>query len=174
MSMRATFLCAGALAATLSAAVGLGSASARATTMPERSPAEVAQASALVVEATVLSEEVRRVGGRLVTVRELQVHEVLRSSEGAAAPARVSLVLPGGELEGIGQRVAGTPRLKEGARYVLCLSAPVLGAARTVVGLWQGVWRVDGQGALLPFTHHGEAALAMPRAVLLPALQGQP
>lgn len=174
MSMRATFFFAGALAATLSAAVALGSAPARATTMPERSPAEVAQESALVVEATVVSEEVRRVGGRLVTVRELQVHEVVRSSESAAAPARLSLVLPGGELEGLGQRVAGTPALRVGGRYLLCLSAPVLDAARTVVGLWQGVWRVDGQGALLPFNHEGEAALSVPRALVLPLLRGRP
>lgn len=133
---------------------------ARATSMPERTADEVVADSELVIEATVLSARVARVGGRLVTYRVVRVDKVLKAAlpAGTPAPSSVTVVLPGGELDGIGQRVAGTPELVVGGRYLLCLSAPVLQGARTVVGLWQGVWRVDGDGGLRPFTHDGEAS----------------
>ncbi|MBI1948097.1 MAG: hypothetical protein HYS27_20570 [Deltaproteobacteria bacterium] len=144
-----------------------------ATTMPERSAAEVAAASALVVEATVLDARVVRVERRIVTVTELRVERVLRSAEPGVAPTVVTVALPGGELAGIAQKVPGTPELRVGARYLLCLSAEVLAGARAVVGLWQGAWLVDG-GALRPFTPAGLAPAPLARASLERAFAGAP
>lgn len=146
---------------------------ARATSMPERTAAEVAAESELVVEATALSSRTAWVGGRIVTFTELRIERALRARD-ELVPAAVTVALPGGELDGIGQRVAGAPRLLVGGRYLLCLSAEVLGGARTVVGLWQGAWRVDGAGALVPFTHQGPAPTATPRAALERVLLGPP
>lgn len=149
---------------------------ARATTMPERSPEQVAALSELVVEATVISSRVERTGGRLVTVREVRVGEVLRSALPAdvVLPRVLTVVLPGGELDGLGQRVAGTPSLQVGQRYLLCLSAPFWRGARTVVGLWQGVWRVDDAGGVHAFAHDGEVPAVVPPTLVWRALRGRP
>lgn len=145
----------------------------RATTMPERSAAEVAAASALVVEATVLGARVVRVERRIVTVTELRVERVLRTAEAGVPPTVVTVALPGGELAGVTQKVPGTPELRVGSRYLLCLSAEVLAGARAVVGLWQGAWLVDG-GELRAFTHVGLAPAFSTRASLERVLAGAP
>lgn len=147
---------------------------AAATTMPERGPDEVAAASELVVEGTVLDARVQVVGGRIVTQHTVRVEHMVRAATHVDPPLTVSVVLPGGAIGGIGQRVAGTPELQVGSRYVLCLSAPVVLGARTIVGLWQGVWKVGANDALTPFTHGGPSTTVTTRAAVLSALGGAP
>ncbi len=171
MSVRATLVF-GAIAC-----AALATAPSAATTMPDRGPAEVAAASELIVEGTVLDARVQVAGGRIVTVRTVRVERLVRPAPSAPTlrpGSTVTVVLPGGELAGLGQRVAGTPDLAIGERYVLCLSAPVVLGARTIVGLWQGVWRVTAGGALEPFTHAGPAPTALDRAALVSALGSGP
>ena len=145
----------------------------RATSMPERSTAEVAAASDLVVLATALSARAAWVGGRIITFTELRVERTLRGA-GPRTPATVTVALPGGELGDIAQRVPGTPAMLVGGRYQLCLGAEVLGGARTVVGLWQGAWRVGEGDAVVPFTHDGPAPATVPRAFIERDLTGAP
>ncbi|MCC7074919.1 MAG: hypothetical protein IT383_26650 [Deltaproteobacteria bacterium] len=169
MSARATFV--------LAALLGCGalfSPALLATTMPERGPGEVAAASELVIEGTVLDARVQIAGGRIVTVRTVRVERVLRSASSAAPPPTLSVALPGGIIDGYGQRVAGTPELEVGGRYVLCLSEAVVLGARTIVGLWQGVWRVATHDELVPFTHAGPAARRITRGALFPLLVPTP
>jgi len=66
--------------------------------------------------------------------------EVLESWKGGAT-GRLTVVQPGGELDGIGQRVAGVATLGRGEEVVLFLERS--GPHHRVVGLAQGVYRVS-------------------------------
>ncbi len=74
---------------------------------------------------------------RLVTFVEM---EVLEGWKGAA-PARLTVLQPGGERDGVGQRVAGVASLDAGEEVVLFLERQ--GELHRVVGLSQGVYRVE-------------------------------
>jgi hypothetical protein len=121
-----------------------------AATTVSLSEAEIVDNSDLVARVTVLSAQAERVGRRIVTVYALEVRESWR---GEAPREPVLLALPGGVVDGVGQHVPGTPTLAVGSEYVLCLSAPVLGDARALVGLWRGAWAVEEDGALRGFAH---------------------
>jgi hypothetical protein len=88
-------------------------------------------------------------GRRLMTVVEVGV---LESYKGAAR-GRLTILQPGGELDGVGQRVSGVARLDVGEEVVLFLERQ--GPVHRVVGLAQGVYRVNREGA-------PEAARALP------------
>lgn len=88
---------------------------------------------------------------RLVTFVEV---EVLEGWKGPA-PAALTLLQPGGERDGIGQRVEGVASLEVGEELVLFLQRQ--GPLYRLVGLSQGVYRVE-RGA-------GRAAQAVPADV---------
>jgi hypothetical protein len=132
----------------------LGAAPARATTVEPVSPAALAARSDLIARVVVRSAAPAWVGRRILTFYELEVLEAWRSADDEA-PARVLLALPGGVVGALGQRVAGTPVLEEGARYVVCLGDDVgPRGARGIIGLWQGIWR-EGESGLVAFDHAG-------------------
>lgn len=88
---------------------------------------------------------------RLVTFVEVQVLEGWKGP----APAALTVLQPGGERDGIGQRVEGVAALEVGEELVLFLERQ--GPLHRVVGLSQGVYRVE-RGA-------GRAARAVPADV---------
>jgi hypothetical protein len=116
---------------------------------------------------------------RLVTFVEL---DVLQTWKGRP-PGRLTVVQPGGERDGLAQRVAGVAALDVGAELALFLERQ--GPLWRVVGLSQGVYRVerpaDGSAArAVPVTVEGLRLVVPPgnsprprTAVLLEDLQGQ-
>ncbi len=76
-------------------------------------------------------------GRRLVTEIILEVNERWRGE----APGRVVLRVPGGERDGVGQRVDGAPAFDDGEEVVVFLRRLPGGAFR-VHGLAQGKFRV--------------------------------
>src|SRR5688572_28220544 len=141
----------------LLALVTVGAHDARATTVTLTLD-EIVSQSDVVVRVTVVASSTRWVGRRIVTFHELRVDDVLRANGNAKSPSIMTLALPGGVVDGIGQRVAGTPELRAGSSYVLCLSKEMsLGKAsdrgRALVGLWRGAWTVLPDLTLAPFAH---------------------
>src|SRR5262249_30612122 len=109
-----------------------------ATTLLAMDVGALARASRCVVRARVGSvSALRSDAGRITTVVEL---ERLETWVGPDAPA-LRMLVPGGVVGGIGQRVEGAPAFVPGQEVVLFLAAH--GAAYQPVGLGQGVWRVD-------------------------------
>jgi hypothetical protein len=104
---------------------------------------------------------------RLVTFVEM---EVLEGWKGPA-PATLTVLQPGGERDGIGQRVAGVASLNAGEELVLFLERQ--GQLHRIVGLSQGVYRVqrtaDGSAAwAVPVAVQGLALVAAPGSALQP------
>ena len=109
-------------------------------------PALTAAASD-VVDGTVLSSSAVWTADhrRIVTQVVVEVRDTWKGS----AAGRITVVQPGGERDGIGQRVPGVAPLASGERVVLFLERT--GPYHRVVGLAQGVYRVvpaDGTGEL--------------------------
>jgi len=73
---------------------------------------------------------------RIVTHVVVEVRDTWKGGAGG----RITVVQPGGELDGIGQRVSGVASLQPGERVVLFLERS--GPYHRVVGLAQGVYRV--------------------------------
>ena len=97
----------------------------------------------------------------LVTFVKVQVLERWKGS----APEVLQVVQPGGELDGVGQAVAGVAALVPGEEVVLFLEQR--GGWRSAVGLAQGVYRVErGQG-------EARAVPAEARGLTLVAPRGQ-
>ncbi len=91
---------------------------ARATTVvPAADPGELAVDSEAVFFARAGSSAAAARPGFLTTVTELEVESVI--SGPVAAGQRVEMVVPGGEIDGTGWAVAGSPRLAEGEFYLL-------------------------------------------------------
>jgi len=100
-------------------------------------PALVA-ASTDVVDGNVVSSSSVWTGDHRRIVTHVVV-EVRDTWKGTAA-GRITVVQPGGERDGIGQRVSGVAPLSSGERVVLFLERT--GPYHRVVGLAQGVYRV--------------------------------
>ncbi|HEY1908514.1 MAG TPA: hypothetical protein VGG91_20865 [Myxococcaceae bacterium] len=82
---------------------------------------------------------------RIVTHVVVEVRDAWKGT----ASGRITVVQPGGELDGIGQHVSGVAPLATGDRVVLFLERT--GTMHRVVGLAQGVYRVvpvQGSGEL--------------------------
>lgn len=82
---------------------------------------------------------------RIVTHVMVEVRDAWKGT----ASGRITVVQPGGELDGIGQHVSGVAPLATGDRVVLFLERT--GTMHRVVGLAQGVYRVvpvQGTGEL--------------------------
>jgi len=109
------------LPAMMGIAIMLVPVSLRATTVAPWDLTMMSLASDLVVRGEVQTlQTFRESSGRLVTEAVVQVRESLQGD----APETVSVLWPGGELDGQGQRVPGTPDLTRGQEVVLFLARP--------------------------------------------------
>lgn len=139
-------------------------------------PALTAQATD-VVRGKVLASTPAWTGDHRRIVTRVEV-EVLETWKGSAA-GRITVLQPGGELDGIGQRVSGVADLGAGEEVVLFLERA--GPNHRVVGLAQGVYRVSsaaGARQAVPASVEGlelvpppGAAPAARRAMPLPQLR---
>lgn len=114
-----------------------GGAAVASTAVPLDTPALVAAATD-VVDGNVVSSTSVWTGDHRRIVTQVVV-EVRDTWKGTAA-GRITVVQPGGERDGIGQRVSGVAPLSSGERVVLFLERS--GPYHRVVGLAQGVYRV--------------------------------
>jgi hypothetical protein len=126
-----------------------------------------------VVRVRVLASEVRWTedNRRLVT---FVLVEVLDAWKGEAN-GRLTVLQPGGELDGVGQRVAGVATLGVGEEWVLFLERQ--GPLHRVLGLSQGAYRVqrppDGSPPrAVPASVQGLRLLAAPGRRLEPLAPG--
>lgn len=116
-----------------------------------------------VVRGRVLSSVAAWTGDhrRIVTRVEL---EVLETWKGTASD-RLTVLQPGGELDGIGQRVTGLAQLSTGEEVVLFLERT--GPHHRIVGLAQGVYRVStaaGARQAIPASLEGLELMSPPGA----------
>ena len=109
-----------------------------ASTAVQMDLAALTAAASDVVEARVVSSSASWTGDhrRLVTHVLVEVGETWKGT----ASGRITVVQPGGERDGIGQRVSGVAPLASGERVVLFLERN--GPYHRIVGLAQGVYRV--------------------------------
>lgn len=92
-----------------------------ATTVAPWDLSDMAMASDLVVRGEVQSlRTFREPSGRILTEAVVEVREAMQGQ----APETVTVTWPGGELDGQGQRVPGTPRVRAGQEVVLFLARP--------------------------------------------------
>lgn len=99
---------------------------------------ELVSEADLVLLATVESTEAFRAGNRIMTRVTLRPGTVIKG----AAEGEVTVVVAGGSIGGIGQRVSGAARFVEGEDVVAFLTAPGPTGRRAVVGMAQGKLRV--------------------------------
>lgn len=131
--------------------------------VPPMTEAELRAQADVVVDATVVRQEVHALGRRIFTFSTVLV------GEGTSARSYV-VAVPGGDVGAIAQRVPGAPLLELGRRYRLFLgkaNGPVapgaVVAARGIVGFFRGVFVVDDQNALVPFGDDGLPVLPVTR-----------
>lgn len=105
---------------------------------------ELARTSSAVVRGTVTAERAQTSpdGREIFTTYEVRTRSLLRGR----APATVRVVVPGGVVGRVGQRVDAAPTLSRGEALVLFLQPAGPGAFR-VNGLAQGKFRVTGHTA---------------------------
>ncbi len=84
-------------------------------------------------------------GGRLFTRVEVEVTEVWKGNIEITKTLQVHTL--GGVLNGIGQRVAGVPRLVDNERVVLCLKHDANDRWR-IDEMWQGAFEVAPDGSV--------------------------
>jgi hypothetical protein len=115
-------------------------APALAATAVETSVEALAREAGAVVRGRVEARAARRSGDgrRIVTDLTVSVAQAWRGS----APARLTVTVPGGELDGVGQRVDAAPALEPGDEVVLFVS-PTPGGWR-LAGLALGAFHVEG------------------------------
>ena len=121
----------------------LAACPADAAVMVPASVEELARASDAVVRGRVLDTAARwsADGRRIVTEVEVAVSGVWRG----AAPGRIRVTAPGGERDGVAQRVDGAPAFSSGEEVVLFLARR--GTTWRVRGLALGKYRVVGAAA---------------------------
>lgn len=151
--------------------IAMGSGPLGATTIAPWDLAQMTLASNLVVRGEVLSlGTARETSGRILTEAVVAVQEVLRGE----APETVTVLWPGGEWNGQGQRVAGTPGVQVGQEVVLFLARqgpPSLAVRHVPVSLAAGVLtvhRLPNQTLL----HRDLRGLACPDGLEPPPLPG--
>jgi hypothetical protein len=111
---------------------------------------ELARTSDAVVRAKVLEKKASKTadGKRIFTTIELRRSGVLRGD----APKRLRVVVPGGVVEGVGQRVEGAPEFEKGEDVVVFLQRAGPDAFR-VASLSQGKFTVVGRTARPELSH---------------------
>jgi len=124
----------------LALAVGLVNA----TTLQQLSMDEMIQKSTSVVRGRILGVSATERAGDIFTVYQVRVLENLK---GTAQPGQqIEISVPGGELRGVRQPVAGAPSFVTGDDYVLFLWKGRSGINQ-VMGLSQGTYSVKQDGA---------------------------
>lgn|GEM_PF-2787004 len=116
-------------------------ASHSATIVPPASLGDLGRRSGAVVLATALSTEPVRRGPLLFTRTRFVVGEAV--SGPASTGAEIFVDAPGGEMDGIGWRVDGSPRFEPGATYLLFLAAGPEGRWQPTVLSWGLMRRVE-------------------------------
>lgn len=113
------------------------------TTMLRLSLEELVDSSAVVAQVHVVSTEVVEGDGRLETRATLRIDRALR---GAPRGSILVVAIPGGVVEGWGQRVVGAPEVAAGDSALVFLEKAGGGRFR-FVGMEQGFWKiVEGDG----------------------------
>jgi hypothetical protein len=140
------------VAATLCALVlAAGTLPLRATVLRYLPFEEQVDSSRVIVVGTVVGRAAKWNGSHTLISTEVvvRVEQALKGSPGAT----LTVSVPGGVLDGIGQAVDGAPNLLEGRRYVLFLERTD-GAAYRVTGFSQGSYAVtaaaDGKSRVAP------------------------
>jgi hypothetical protein len=105
---------------------------------------DLARSSELVVHGRVVGTTARWTedGGRIFSFVEVEVLDAWRGTAGR----RITVAVPGGQVDGVGQRVSGAPDFQQGEEIVVFLRRAEAGAHR-VNGLAQGKFRVVGSEA---------------------------
>jgi hypothetical protein len=120
----------------------IASVPAHAATLVRSSVEELARGSVAVVRGRVETRACRWEGGRIFTDVVIAPAEIWRGE----VPGRVTVVVPGGALDGIGQRVVGAPSFTPGEDVVVFL-ARAHGDRFRVNGFGQGKYAVIGTSA---------------------------
>ena len=127
---------------------------ASATTLPSWGPDEIFAKSALVARARVVSSHAEWVESseseRIVTFYNVEVLELFKGETSQQEKrSTVIVALPGGVVEGIGQKVHAVPTLKTGEEWILHLSEDVgPDGARGVVTFAHGAHRISSEGQI--------------------------
>jgi hypothetical protein len=109
-----------------------------ATTFLETSVEELARGSDVVVRGKVLGTRSRWQGGRIVTEARIAVASAWKGAPGE----QVLVVVPGGRVGDVAQRVSGSPSFRD-EEEVVVFAARTGPDALGVVGLAQGKFRVE-------------------------------
>lgn len=139
----------------------LASLPARATTLVRLSLEQLSLASSLVARGRVVDQHSQWTPGqrRIVTITHVAVRRTLKGR----AAGRLTIEQPGGSVDGVRSRVAGTVSFEPGAEYILFLEpAPSNPAHFLVVGMAQGAFPV------VPAVHSSESGKGMVEHVMLP------
>ncbi|MGB9605813.1 MAG: hypothetical protein ACP5U2_15090 [Bryobacteraceae bacterium] len=135
-----------------------------ATTLERLSLEEMAAKATSIIRGRVTTSWCAARGPLIYTHYKVQVIE---SWKGAAS-SEIEVVVPGGAAGGLRQSFAGTPKLSQGAEYVLFLWTGSSGLTQ-ILGFTQGVFDVkrDASGALI-------AARGAAAETLLDPVSGRP
>jgi len=140
---------------------GLAPMTASATTVSHLDVTALARDAELIVAGRVEAVAPYRERGRIYTRVHLRVGVTLKASRPAPVGEVVDFSVHGGELDGIGQFVAGQARFEVGEQVLVFLTD--LGRRPTLLGLAQGKWAYDParQGAELTPDAAGLAGLEL-------------
>ena len=100
---------------------------------------EQVDSAGVIVVAVMQSQSSRMTSGLIFTDFQFRVEETVKGNPGTNITVRV----PGGEANGVGQSVDGAPKFESAGRYVLFLE-PINGSLWRVVGFSQGSYTVSG------------------------------
>lgn len=118
----------------------LAPAGARAGSLRAKSVEESARTSDAVVRGTVLSTASRWAAGHIVTDVEIAVASAWKGQPGS----RVTVTIPGGVVDDLGQHVDAAPKFTVGEEVVVFVQRAPNGRMNRVNGLAQGKYRVEG------------------------------
>jgi hypothetical protein len=140
----------------LTLSVILLSLPAGATSTMELNLSELAQKADAIVVGHAVSRESFWRDGRIMTRVLVNADEVW--SGNVAAGDTVEVLTLGGAVDDVAQRVDGAPVLRVGERLALMVAKDAMGAFHPM-GLWQGVFRVNGDGKQAPIKRDSGTAL---------------
>jgi hypothetical protein len=110
-------------------------------TLERLSLEEMVEKSTSIVRGKVLSSASRAAGPVIYTHYRVQVAEKYKGT----AQGTIDVTVPGGQLNGVRQEVAGAPQLNPGEDYVLFLWTGASGTTQ-IIGLTQGLFSLGATG----------------------------
>ena len=114
------------------------------TTVTRFDLGELTDSAASIFVGTCIRVDVEWIDGRIHSRYLFSASEIVKGE--STAPARLEVILPGGELDGRAQYVAGMPRFEPGEETVLFLTADNAAGHAWPVGLGQGKFDVRREG----------------------------